>query len=379
MTMRSHQLIFTLGVLVSAFSMSCAHKNDAKPVDPQHQTQAAASLTSLAEFRGVQVTGVTISSEGRLFANFPRWREGLPFSVVEVAADGTFKPYPDSGWNDWKGLGQPKKNQFNTVQSVVAHGDSLWVLDPSSPFMKGVVGKAKLFQFDLKTNKLVKTYEFTDAIAPRQSYLNDLRVDEKAQAIYITDSGLGGLVVLDLKSGKSRRLLTQEKAVKSEGTQLTVEGKLFTVGGKSPQIHSDGIALSPDHNYVYFHALTGETLYRVPTAALNDKKLKAKDLAKTVENLGKTVATDGMIFDENGNLYMGDLQNNAIVYRTPDGAIQKLAQDPRIKWADTFTIGKSSELIFTASRLHEAPAGTSADAYTFSIYRVPLAGVSEYK
>ena len=361
---------------LSAALAACAtSKKDMAPVNPG--TQAAmvkADLKPLAEFKEAQVTGVTMSESGRLFANFPRWREGLPFSVVEVMKDGTYAAYPNEDWNAWKGSGQPAKNQFNTVQSVVAHGNSLYVLDPSSPLMKGVVGKPKLYEFDLATNTLKKTYEFTEFVAPKASYLNDLRVDDANQAIYITDSGLGAIVVVDMKTNKIRRLLGQDPSVKSEGMKITAEGRELSVGGKPPQINSDGIALSPDGKYLFYHALTASTLYRVPTAALNDKKLSAKKLSAAVEKQGLTPAPDGMIFDAQGNLYRADLQSNSVVYRTPSGEIKTLAQDPRIKWADTFTLTPAKDqLIFTASRLHETPAGTPADGYTYSIYQIKTA------
>ncbi len=56
-------------------------------------------LTKVAAFQGIQVTGVTVTDTGRLFANFPRWHENLPFSVVEIMPDGSYQPYPDAGWN----------------------------------------------------------------------------------------------------------------------------------------------------------------------------------------------------------------------------------------------------------------------------------------
>ena len=380
-SVRSFKLsALTLAVFGFAVVLSgCSHAQE-KPIDPStHAAMATAPLTKLAEFEGMQVTGVTLTQSGRLFANFPRWREDLPFSVVEVLPDGTSKPYPNQEWNAWKGAGLPKKNQFNTVQSVVAHGDSLFVLDPSSPFLKGVVGKAKLYEFDLTTDKLKKTYEFTDVIAPKASYLNDLRVDDEANAIYITDSGLGAIVVLDRKTGKSRRLLARHDSTKSEKVQLTVEGKPFMIGGAPPQIHSDGIALSKDNQWLYYHALTGKTLYRVPTAALNNKSMKESALEKTVEKVATTPSPDGMIFDDNGNLYFADLESNSIYYLTPSGQQKRLVQDPRIKWADTFTIGKSPDLIFTTSRLHEASVGFPATGLFFSIYRVPLAAQEAFR
>lgn len=328
-------------------------------------TEKEPNLIQVIEFKGAQVTGVTVSKEGRMFANFPRWRKNIPFSVVEIMPDGTHKPFPDVSWNEWNG--KPEKNKFTCVQSVFAHDNSLYVLDPSSPEMKGVVGKAKLYQFDLANNKLKKTWEFDEAVAPQKSYLNDLRIDEANNNIYITDSGLGGIVVLDIKSGAAKRVLDKHPSTKSENVTLTVDKKAF-----EKQIHSDGIALSPVDNKLYYHALSGYTLYRVPADELDIQTKDETRLVKKVENLGATPAPDGMIFDKDGNLYMADLERNAVSYRTPDGDMKILIQDERIKWPDTFTIDGENNLIFTDSLLQDAPAGKSVDDMSFRIYKVAL-------
>jgi len=93
-------------------------------------SQGPAQLQQVASFEH-QVTGVTVSKDGRIFVNFPRWTEDAPISVAEVMRDGQIKPYPDDEWNSWRNA---KKNQisagdhFVCVQSVVAdaHGN-LWV------------------------------------------------------------------------------------------------------------------------------------------------------------------------------------------------------------------------------------------------------------
>lgn len=329
-------------------------------------TETQPILMQIAEFKGAQVTGVTVSKEGRMFASFPRWRENVPFSVIEIMPDGTHKPFPDDNWNKWSG--KPEKNTFTCVQSVFAHKNFLFVLDPSSPEMKGVVGTAKLFKFDLSTNKLVRTWEFNQAIAPKKSYLNDLRIDESNNQIYITDSGLGGLIILDTESGVAKRVLDKHPSTKAENISLTVDKKNF-----NQQIHSDGIALSPIDNKLYYHALTGYTLYRVPTNALHEQNAKDETaLVKKVENLGATPAPDGMIFDKEGNLYMADLERNAVSYRTPLGDMRILIQDERIKWPDTFTLDGENNLIFTDSLLQDAPAGKSVEEMSFRIYKVAL-------
>ena len=53
------------------------------------------------------------------------------------------------------------------VYSDVDATDTLWILDPASPKMKGVQeGGAKLVKVDLKTNKVGQVYRFDSSIAP---------------------------------------------------------------------------------------------------------------------------------------------------------------------------------------------------------------------
>lgn len=314
----------------------------------------APRLVKLASFTGAQVTGVTATHDGRLFANFPRWRDNLPFSVVEVMPDGSYKPYPNEAWNEYDGT--PKKYKFTCVQSVVAHGDDLYVLDPSNPEMKGVVGQPHLYRFDLKTNKLSRSWSFGTAEAPKNSYLNDLRItDDK---IFITDSGAGALVVIDRATNEISRKLADSPSTKAEPVDVTVDGNTIPM-----KINADGIAYNESEDKIYYHSVTGNTLYRVPTSSIKDAE---------VENLGATPKPDGMIFDKRGNLYMADVENHSIVYRTPKGEIKTLIQDSSIGWADTFSI-RGNDLIFTNSRLNDTKIGEDVGDKDFAIYKVPLA------
>jgi sugar lactone lactonase YvrE len=332
-------------------------------------TEKEPELQKVAEFRGLQVTGVTVSKDGRMFANFPRWRKNLPFSVVELTPEGNFTPYPNKEWNAWKG--RPEKNKFTCVQSVIAQGHSLFVLDPASPNMEGVIGRPMLYEFDLSTNKLANSWSFDTTVAPKKSYLNDVRIDDSAKKAYITDSGLGGLIVLDLTSGSASRVLGDHPSTKAESVVLTVENKPFLVKGAAPKIHSDGIALNRGNDRLYWHALTGYHLYSVPTNVLQGEIIETQ-VEEKVSNMGVTPAPGGMIFDLNGNLYMADLERNAVSYRTPKGEMKILIQDERIKWPDSFTIDQDNNLIFTDSLLQETPIGGPVDDLIFSIYKVSL-------
>ncbi|MBV8966146.1 MAG: hypothetical protein JO191_08225, partial [Mycobacteriaceae bacterium] len=162
---------------------------------PSHDAQ----LQQVAAFEH-QVTGVTVSKDGRIFVNFPRWTEDAPISVAEVTPNGQIKPYPDDQWNSWRNA---KKNQmsagdhFVCVQSVVAdaHGN-VWVLDPAAPATAAIVpGGPKLVRIDLKTNKVAQVIRFDETVAPQGSYLNDVRFSPDGHHAFLTDAGAKGALV----------------------------------------------------------------------------------------------------------------------------------------------------------------------------------------
>src|SRR5437868_208283 len=87
------------------------------------------ALEEVASFPKQQVTGVTVSAQGRVFVNFPFWSDDHTTSVAEVV-DGKPKPFPDDAWNAKDG---PAGGRWVCVQSVVVDDqDSLWVLDPAA-------------------------------------------------------------------------------------------------------------------------------------------------------------------------------------------------------------------------------------------------------
>lgn len=315
----------------------------------------------VASFKGVQVTGITVSDTGRMFVNFPRWRKGVPFSVVEIGKEGGRRVYPDSETNTWEVGDKVVPGRFVCVQSVVAHGDRLYVLDTKNPLMKGIIAPPELYVYDLKTDRLERTYPLATS-TKKNSYVNDLRVDDKNGKIYLTDSGSPGLIVLDIAGGRSYRVLDGSPMTTAETDSLMIGDVKYT--GK---VHSDGIALDRKNGILYFHALTGHTLYGIPTSRLLGCKIAGRDLFKM-----KTPAPDGMIMDADGNLIMGDLENNAIVYLTPDRKKLKcLAAGDGISWPDTFAI-HDGQLYFTNSRIHEAQGDISD--MEFTVRKVSLPG-----
>ena len=60
--------------------------------EAQTGSAPAGALAKVASFEH-QVTGVTVTKDGRVFVNFPRWTEDSAVSVAEVK-DGRITPFP---------------------------------------------------------------------------------------------------------------------------------------------------------------------------------------------------------------------------------------------------------------------------------------------
>lgn len=337
-------------------------------------------LKEVAAFPDQQVTGVAVSKSGRVFVNFPRWADEHTISVAEVV-DGKPKPYPDEKWNSDGAPGE----RFVCVQSVYVDAqDNLWGLDPASPKMEGVVkGGAKLLKIDLKTNQVAQNIPFGEEVAPTRSYLNDVRVDTDTDTAFITESGLGAIVVVDLKSGKARRLLEDHASTKAEkDLKLKIDGKELLTGDKqTPEIHADGIALDPRTGYLYYHALTGRTLYRIKTELLRDENLSSAELEKNVENMGQTGPPDAMLESSDGSVYITSIEDNAIVRFNPDTRkLERVIQDKRVSWPDSLAWGPERTLYVTASQIQHMPRfnnGKSTRTEPYRVFKFSLAPAEE--
>lgn len=322
-----------------------------------------ASIDTVATFKGQQVTGVSVSDKGRLFANFPRWRAGVENSVVEVLNNGESIPFPNKKWNSWKLETPTTDGVFVAVQSVVAFENTLYVLDTRNPLFKGVLENPRIFVFDLNTNQLKKIYQLDETSFHKNSYINDLRIDKKKSKMYLTDSGHAGLVVLDLNSGESFRVLDNHKSTLAEVNQLS-----FDNGAWKNTVHSDGIALDTQNDILYYHSLTGYSLYAIATDELVSNNLQ--EIEESVQFITETAAPDGMIIDNAGNLFFADLEHNSIhKLNLSSGKITVFAKGQKIRWADTFSIYKNT-LYYTNSRINEAQDDISK--MKFSINKIKI-------
>jgi sugar lactone lactonase YvrE len=369
-------------ILIVAFvtaSFASCKKNDLSPVTSQSEMLATASpkLERVYEDSVYLLTGVAASSNGRLFTNYPLWQGPHKYDVVEITSLNDRKPYPDAMWNSWK-EGDDGKNKWVCVQAVYVDDENyLWVVDPASPKMGGVYKRSyKLVKINLATDGIEKIYRFT-MTADENSYVNDVRVDTKNGYAYLTNSNEGGIVVVNLSSGNMRQVLQGNSSVISDPDYVfNVEGKEFKTNYGAPvKINSDGIALTPDGKYIYYKPITDDWLYRIETKYLQDFSMSLTKIASKVENLGRFTTTDGMIFDKQGNLYLGDIENSRIMKIAPNLSMSVLIQDKRLSWPDSYSIA-NGYLYISCSQLQQQPkynTGTSLPSrHPYTIYRLLL-------
>jgi sugar lactone lactonase YvrE len=346
-------------------------------------------LEPVVAFTGSMPTGVTVSQDGRVFVNFPRWGDPVAFTVAEIK-DGKPVAYPDADIN--KLDTERARDTFVSVQSVVVDPHNrLWVLDTGSIKMEPVVpGGPKLVGIDLETNRIFKTIMFPPEVALPTTYLNDVRFDlRKGEngVAYITDSsdkGANGLIVVDLASGKSRRRLHDHPSTKAEPNFLPfVEGQALMQRkpGQPPQnlkLGSDGIAISNDGSRLFYCPLASRRLYSVDTAALLDENMTDAQVTETVRDEGMKPASDGLESDAQGRVYATDYEQNGIVRRGTDGMYETLVHDPRALWPDTLSVASNGYLYFIANQLHRQPdyhGGKDLRDKPYSLFRVKIDGV----
>ena len=319
----------------------------------------SATIERVAHFDH-QVTGVAVSEKGRIFVNFPRWSEDAPVSVAEVKA-GKLVPYPDQAWNAYRNAAPlSPADHFICVQAMTADGKgNLWIIDPAAPNTEFIVpGGPKLVKVDLATDKVVRTFAFGPEVAPQGSYLNDLRFSPDGKWAYITDSGAtGALVVVDLATGRGRRLLEGDvSTMPDKAIKVTVNGvELKQPDGRGVQFAADSISIDPKGEYLYWQPLTGAKLYRIATAALQDAALPPEQLKAKVETVAASQPNDGLWTDAAGRIFFTDIQHSAITTREPDGKTALLVEDERLRWPDTFAEGPNATLYITNSAINDSP------------------------
>lgn len=376
---------FAAAALLAALAPGPAQEPTAgRPAQELARERPVGALEVVATFSGPMPTGVTVSREGRVFVNFPRWGDEVPFTVGEVKG-GALVPYPPGDWHAPDG--SPPERLLSVQSVVVDPLDRLWILDTGRVrFGPPPTGGPKLVAVDLASGHVVKGVLFPADVATPETYLNDVRFDLRRGAegmAFVTDSSpKGGLVAVDLATGHSWRRLTDHPSTRADPSFVPiVEGQRLLAtppDGGPPRpnpVGADGIAISADGERLFYSPLSSRHLYSVSLAALADPALDDARVAATVVDYGEKGASDGLESDNEGRVYATDYEHDAVHRRNSDGSWETLVHDPRVLWPDTLSLA-NGWLYFTANQLHRQArfhGGKDLRQKPYVLFRVKVA------
>jgi sugar lactone lactonase YvrE len=278
--------------------------------------------------------------------------------------------------NSWQ-PGDNGKDKWVCTQAVYADEKNyLWVVDPASPKMEDVYQNShKLVKISLATNAIEHTY-FFEGVAGVKSYVNDVRIDNTRQYAYLTNSSEGGIIIVNLATGKAKQVLQDHYSTKSDPAfTFIIDGHELMKNGQPVKINSAGIALTPNGDWLYYKPLTDDKLYRIRTEHLRNDTMSSTTLSENVEDLGHFYPTDGMIFDAKGNLYLGDMRTNSVKRVSPDLKVLNLITDDRLLWPDSYSISDDGYLYISCSQIHKQPEynnGVNKRTTPYSIYKLKV-------
>jgi len=356
-----------LAALLASMTFPAAHSALAQSVPP--------ALTVVAESWEMIWNAVAVD-RGRIFVAGPRWTGSTGPALARVGEQGRPQPYPDDRWNGWH-RGAEAASAFVNVNAIhLDRKGSLWVVDTGSPAFGGdpLPRAAKLVKIDLATDHVVRVYPLEPEIAKPGSYVDDIRI--KGQIGYLTDAGRPGLIVLDLATGRARRVLDNDRSTTAPlDRPIILDGTVLKGPDGAPlRVHSDPLELSPDGAWLYFGPLTGPWS-RIETRWLDDPAVPAAELAAKVEPWANIPPVGGTAMAANGDFYFTDLAEDALKRRVADGTVTTVVRDRRLHWVDAPFIDDAGAMWLPVPQMDRVAlfnTGTSRTQWPVQLFRIDL-------
>lgn len=332
-------------------------------------------LEAVTQFNEARGGGITVTPDGRIIISMhplddPKYR------VVEVMANGEKKPFPNIDWADG-----PDTGNVGLSAVIGVHTDSngiVWMLDMGSE-----KSPAQLVAWDSVNNSLHTTIKIDKSALQPNSFIQDFAIDENRGKVYIADMTFGNFqgatkpafIVVDLETGKSRRVLESAQQLMPEDRNIVIEASLLASKTESGETNSlrfglNPIAIDDEFEWVYFGAFTGTQVYRLPASTLADNNASDRDLQNTIEVYGPKNPSDGIAYAPGVGILATDLENSAIGLTTP-GHYQTLIEDKKLSWPDSLAVS-NGYIYITQDQLHQHPAfsqGLGNAKAPYTLYR----------
>lgn len=333
------------------------------------------ALHVVAETRDSVWNAVAIDDAGRVYVAGPRWTGSRGPSVATIDAEGRARPWPDAAWNSTD-ASVPVERRFVNVNAI--HRDprgGLWIVDTGVDGFGGSVipGAAKLVRVDLAGGRVDRVIPLPADIARTHSYIDDIRFH--GDHAYLTDAGDPGLIVLDLTTGKARRVLDGTRFTTASDRDIVLGGEVVRApDGSALRVNADPLEVSPDGRWFYFASLEGPW-WRIETRYLDDASLPSKALEAHVEPWLDLPPVGGTTMDGKGNLYFTDLAAESLRRATPDGHIDTILTDARLHWVDAPAFDAQGRLFLPVPQMDRVALfqhGNATTQWPIRVYRLDV-------
>ena len=357
--------------LSAAIALAAAGLLAACTTPPAPGPRGQASLEVHARLDGPGIGGITQMPDGRLIVGYHPFY-GHAVQVALLNADKrTTTPYPSADWQSCKTADGQWKTDFSRCLDWVLglHTDAdgtLWLLDSAKTTDRakgrpdGLV--PKLVAWDTRANKLLRVIEIPEPASIPESQHNDFVVDLKNQVIVIADEAIGensggyggkaALVVVDLKTGKSRRVLQGHESTLPLREPIRWDVGQPTEGKVDLYVGADGIALDQASEWLYYAPLNNYKVYRVRMSDLLDAKLSDAELGARVQTWSDKPFAGGMTIDAKGNLYLTEVGERAVgIIPADTRRYRRYVQDPAMVWPDGVVYVSDGWMVTGAAQL----------------------------
>ncbi|MEM1327245.1 MAG: hypothetical protein AAGI23_14885, partial [Bacteroidota bacterium] len=188
------------------------------------------------------VGNISFTANGDLVYSHHPFFEPQTRVVIMDAKAKNIQPFPNEKWNT------PRETDENYLSNVLGIRNDkngiVWMIDMAqrNPIRPKIVG------WNTKTDTLERIY-FLDQSTNKSSQPNDMVVDTKNGAFIIADEGIGNggdgskaaFIVVDMVTGKTRRLLEGHRTTKPENNPTIIDGEILAVDGTPLLVGNDGI------------------------------------------------------------------------------------------------------------------------------------------
>lgn len=308
----------------------------------------------------VPTNGVSTTPSGRLFLVLARVDGSKGAQVVEYnQTTRSMTAYPNEEWNSYADGKDPSTHLVRINSQRVGPDGKLYLVDVGSPSFGAPVifpDGPKLIQVDLEKNEVSRIF-WMGNVTRYNSLLDDVRFNLATGKAYLTDAGSPGLIVLDLASGISQRVLEAYPGSTQGVTPVSAEGQYLVqaTNGEFEYIHADQLEVSPDGKWFYFQPSNGG-MSRIETKWLDqsyyNSSLAGAVLETYVQPFSLTPSTGGTAIDANGCLYVSDTDSQRIIKVDQSGKKTLVVQDPRLLWIDAMWIDSNQKLWMPAAQLN---------------------------